>query len=95
MEVAPDTGQITTVFDHNPQLPFGTLHLALKSGPRAPLIAPDSCDSYEIETTFTGWSGRVVTGKAPFTISNGCPSGAFSHTFPHGEGKDFRLHDAG
>jgi hypothetical protein len=74
----PNTGQITTTFNGEPQLPFGELHLDLKSGPRAPLTTPDSCGTYTTHTVFTGWSGKVTEGNSSFTIDHGCPAGTFA-----------------
>ncbi len=36
----PVTGQITTTFDQNPQLPFSDLKLTFFGGPRAALVTP-------------------------------------------------------
>ena len=46
VDADPVTGQITTTFDDNPQLPFSRLHLEFKSGPRAPLVTPPQCGTY-------------------------------------------------
>lgn len=78
VDLDPSTGQITTTFDNSPQLPFETLHLELKSGPRAPLVAPRACGTYSTHSTFTGWSGKVVEGESSFTINQGCPNSGFS-----------------
>ena len=39
----PGTGQLTTVFANNPQIPFSDLELQFNSGPRAPLANPLAC----------------------------------------------------
>jgi hypothetical protein len=70
------TGQITTTFDNQPQLPFNTLHLELNGGPRAPLITPDQCGTYTTHSVMTSWSGKTVTSDSTFTLSadgNGAP----------------------
>jgi hypothetical protein len=73
----PVTGQLTTVFDDNPQLPFSELHLQLKSGARAPLTVPSTCGAKAAIGKFTSWSGKTVTVESPFEIS-GCGSGKFA-----------------
>jgi len=77
VDLDPATGQITTTFDNNPQLPFEDLRLELKSGPRAALRAPSDCGAYAIKSIFTGWSGKSVEGESTFAISEGCTSHAF------------------
>jgi hypothetical protein len=72
----PATGQLTTTFDSNPQLPFEDLKVNFFSGSRAPLTTPLSCGSYSLGTDLTPWSApegkdALPSGKA-FTISSGC-----------------------
>ena len=56
----PVTGQVTTVFDENPELPFSELKLHLTGGSRATLANPSVCGSYSAEADLTPWS-------SPFT----------------------------
>ncbi len=91
-KISPDprTGQMTATFDDNPQLPFDTLHLEFKGGPRAPIVTPDLCGSYTTNATFTSWSGRTVSTTSAFTVSGdgaggACPANrAFSPRFNAG-----------
>jgi len=72
----PSTGQITTTFDDNPQLPFTRLHLQFKGGPRAPLTLPSQCGAYTTRAQLTGWNGRTTESDSTFTVSqdeNGQP----------------------
>lgn len=78
VDVDPNTGQITTTFDDNPQLPFEALHLELKSGPRAALTAPSACAPYTTTSEFTGWSGATVQGSSSFTIDQNCAPQGFA-----------------
>ncbi len=80
---SPSTGQVTTTFEDNPQLPFETLVLTLKNGPRAPLANPQTCGSYSTSAELTPWSAgatlpaageiagtpAVETQSSPFAIS--------------------------
>jgi hypothetical protein len=50
------TGQLTTTFANNPQLPFETLDLNLKNGPRAPLASPQFCGSGATTASLTSWA---------------------------------------
>jgi hypothetical protein len=98
--VNQQTGQVTTTFANNPQLPFEKLTLKLKGGPRAPLANPEVC-SPELNGSalLTPWSlggatpgGETVTGSAqPAAISSpgfsitGCPASLpFSPSFNAG-----------
>jgi hypothetical protein len=48
IDVDPNTGQITTIFNDTPQFPFDDLTLKFRSGPRAPLVSPPSCGTQTI-----------------------------------------------
>ena len=83
----PVTGQLTSVFDELPPLPFDTLKLNLKQGPTAPLATPALCGPFSSESQLTPWSEpagsplRPLT--PPFSITSGpggaaCPSGVLS-----------------
>ena len=50
------TGQITTTFRENPQLPFEDLIVELFGGPRAPLRTPALCGTYTTNTDLRPWS---------------------------------------
>ena len=72
----PTTGQLTTIFDNNPQLPFSEFKLDFFGGPRAALASPDQCGTDTVGTRIEPWaSGPIATPSTSFTISNGCVSG--------------------
>ncbi|MGN6815146.1 MAG: hypothetical protein ACTHK3_03560 [Solirubrobacterales bacterium] len=56
VEADPLTGQLTTVFEENPELPLSDIHLSLFNGARAPLITPIACGAHTTTTTLTPWS---------------------------------------
>jgi hypothetical protein len=73
LETDPSTGQVTTTFTDTPQLPFETLHMDIKSGPRAPFTLPSKCGDYTIESVITPWSGNPpVTQNSTFSVNQGC-----------------------
>ncbi|HTZ88063.1 MAG TPA: NHL repeat-containing protein [Solirubrobacteraceae bacterium] len=84
VEADPLTGQLTTTFNENPQLPFNELKLDLFGGPSASLDTPESCGSFTSSASLTPWSGTTpVSLSSPFQISSGCVSG-FSPAFTAG-----------
>lgn len=87
VELDPSTGQIVTVFDDLPQVPFDSFEVDLFEGSRAPLVMPSQCGTYPIETTFFPWNAsdpdhpspdEIVTRTSFFTVDQGCPSGPAS-----------------
>jgi hypothetical protein len=81
-EVTPDpaTGQLTTRFANNPQLPFEKLSVTLFDGPRAPLRTPPTCGAYATSTDLKPWSapesGPDATPSDSFTVSTAPGGGA-------------------
>jgi hypothetical protein len=78
----PENGQLRTVFDHNPQLPFETMRIRLVGGDRAPLTTPERCGTYTTAYEITSWAGQAVAGSDAFTVDRGpggepCPTAAF------------------
>jgi hypothetical protein len=85
--VVPDpvTGQLTTTFDNNPQLPFTDLKLDFFGGPRAALVNPDACGSYTATSVLTPWSGTpAVEPASAFEVNQGCHVPQFAPSFVAG-----------
>jgi hypothetical protein len=80
----PATGQLTTTFDDNPQLPFSDFKLDFFAGPRAALATPDGCGAYKTSSSLTAWSGSpAVDLTGSFGITSGC-GGGFAPGFTAG-----------
>jgi hypothetical protein len=91
IEVRPDprTGQLVSVAEDVPQLPFSSFDFHFREGGRSPLITPPGCGSFHTVARFVPWSARdpehpdpeeVVERRASFTIDHGvdgggCPTG--------------------
>jgi len=58
-------GQIRSVFDDLPQLPFSSLELQFKGGARGTLANPQACGEHEVTTVMT-----PVSGNSPASASN-------------------------
>jgi hypothetical protein len=81
--VDQSTGQLTTTFDENPQLPFEDLTLTLNGGERAPLANPSTCGvPLRSASRLTPYSRETPAEpqSEPFQLS-GCPVPQFSPTF--------------
>jgi len=61
-ESFPDSvsGQITTVFDDLPMLPFEKFTISLDGGDRAVLVNPPTCGTHTLTSTLTPWSGATT-----------------------------------
>jgi hypothetical protein len=86
--VDQQTGQLTTVFENNPQQPFEKLTLRLDGGPGAPLANPSVCGTATTTSRLTPWSS---TPSAPFSAEpsssfqvEGCPAPRFAPSFSAG-----------
>lgn len=80
----PVTGQLTTIFSNNPQLPFSDFRLNFFGGPRGVLATPDTCGTFKTTSSMTSYAGGpAVTPTDTFSISSGCVSG-FAPTFTAG-----------
>jgi hypothetical protein len=81
VETNPITGQLTTIADEIPQLPFSHFRLHFREGTRSPLASPPLCGTYNATATLYPWSGtEPVTTTSAFSIisgpgASGCPSG--------------------
>lgn len=81
VEPNPVTGQLTTVAEELPQLPFSHFRLHFREGARSPLASPPACGKYAVEAQLYPWSGGTpLTTTSAFEIITGpegqpCPSG--------------------
>ena len=84
-ETDPQSGQITTRFLQNPQLPFEDLKLHVFPGARGALRTPAVCGNYETTSTLTPFSapesGPPATPTSTFTTTTpehggSCPTAA-------------------
>jgi hypothetical protein len=66
----PRTGQLTTTFADNPQVPFTSFELAFDGGPRAVLSSPPVCGS-AATARMTPWSGNPpATPSGPIVLTS-------------------------
>jgi hypothetical protein len=60
----PKTGQLTTVFENNPQVPFRFFNLRFSGGDRAALLMPQTCGTKTALAAFTPYSSSTPTAAA-------------------------------
>jgi hypothetical protein len=97
VETDPQTGQITTIADEVPQLPFSHFRLRFREGTRSPLATPPTCDAdpttpgrdpFTVNAELTPWKGGSPTlTTAAFEIITGpsggpCPAGGIPPYHP-------------
>lgn len=78
------TGQITTTFENNPQLPFSELKLTLGGGPRATLANPRTCGALTTSLDLTPWSSPFTSDSTltyGFEVNEGCFGPEFNPSF--------------
>ena len=67
----PATGQLTTVFDNLPQVPFTSFALAFRGGAKAILSNPQDCGTHTATAQLSPWSGNAAaTPSDSFSISD-------------------------
>ena len=59
MQPNPSTGQLTAVFNRNPQLPFSDLNLKFFSGPLAALANPETCGTFTTTSTISAYGSAT------------------------------------
>ena len=80
IEPDPVTGQLTTVTEDMPQLPFSHFRLHFREGTRSPLVTPPACGSYDVSAKLYPYSGGApITSTSAFELISGpdntpCPS---------------------
>jgi hypothetical protein len=64
-ELDPKTGQITTRFTENPELPLQDVRVSLFGGSRSALITPPVCGTYTTKADLTPWSAPEASDAFP------------------------------
>jgi hypothetical protein len=86
VEADPTTGQLTTRFEENPQIPFSELRVKIDGGQRAPLANPQSCGTFTTTSDLRPWSSPQTPDGTPssaFAIG-GCAGASFAPGFSAG-----------
>jgi hypothetical protein len=83
----PQTGQLTTTFAENPQVPFSSFVLDFDDGPQAPLTSPSICGPHATTSSISPWS--TAEGSVPAGEEGGPSTGP-----PAEPGDEFTLEEA-
>jgi hypothetical protein len=65
----PVTGQLTTTFAGNPQMPFSHLRLTFKGGERGLLATPAQCGPATTSASLASWGGQQASLSSSFDVS--------------------------
>jgi hypothetical protein len=77
----PQTGQLTTTFANNPQVPFSSFKLDFDDGAKAVLTSPPTCGPNTTSTQITPWSGSAdATPSGKFSLTKAPGGGACAKT---------------
>ncbi len=78
VEPNPITGQLTTIFENNPQVPFSHFNFHFREGQQAPLISPPLCGTYATQARLNSWAEplNTLTDSSSFQIVQGYDGGA-------------------
>ena len=77
----PQTGQLTTTFAENPQVPFSSFQIEFDGGPTATLTSPPTCGPNTTTSRMTPWSGNPdATPSGGFTLTTAPDGGACAKT---------------
>ncbi len=89
VEPNPVTGQLVSVFDDLPQLPFSHFRLHFRQGQRSPLVTPPGCGTYTTQAQLTPWTdpSALLHDTSTFQITSGiggapCPAGGVAPFTP-------------
>ncbi len=80
----PSTGQLTSTFVNNPQLPFSELRVRFFGGSGAALATPASCGTHTTNTGLVAWNNKGAGNGSPFDIACREGLGAFAPSFAAG-----------
>jgi hypothetical protein len=89
VEADATTGQLTNVFEENPQLPISDIKAKLFTGPRAALRTPASCGTYTSTARMTPWSAPQTPDAEPsdsFEIAGAPDGGSCPSSLPNSPG---------
>jgi hypothetical protein len=84
VELDPQSGQLRTVVQNSPQLPFEDLKLDFFGGPRAPLVTPAGCGTFTTTSDLTPWASPGVNDASPsdsFAVTSGVGGAACGNGF--------------
>jgi hypothetical protein len=77
----PETGQVTAVFENNPQLPFSQFKLDFDGGSKAIIASAQTCGTTEGSGTLTAYSGAPASRTSSTVETAGCEGNPFRPTF--------------
>ncbi len=80
----PAAGQLTTVFEDNPQVPFSNFTLTFRDGPLAPVASPPTCGNAAGSSNLSPWSEQPAATPSAAVDVTGCDGYPFAPTLGAG-----------
>jgi hypothetical protein len=77
LELDPESGDVSVVFESLPQLPFEELDLRFRSGPHALFTSSPTCGAQQIDAAVSSWAdpGRPVPLTDTYRLEEGADGG--------------------
>jgi len=82
VEANEETGQVSTVFQYLPELPFATLRLSFFGGATAALANPQACGPAASSGSTFSYAGQSASLSATFEINEAAEGGACQSPLP-------------
>jgi hypothetical protein len=82
IETNPDSGRLTVVFAHLPELPLSELHIDLFGGPSAALANPAACGPATSTSQVLAYGGQVAAPSSSFVVDADGGGGACQSSPP-------------
>jgi hypothetical protein len=90
VDLDPDTGRVTAVFDNTPQLPFSRMRVEFPGGSQASLATPTTCGTFDTLVDVSSWaSDTPISLSSPTRIDQGCAAEPFAPSFAAGTTNPF------
>jgi hypothetical protein len=84
VEPNPVTGQVTAVFEENPQVPLSDIDVQLFGGPGAALSNPQACGPATSSAQISSYAGQSASPSSTFVVDSNGQGGACPASEPFG-----------
>jgi hypothetical protein len=86
VEPDPLTGQLTVVFEENPQVPLSDIDVKMFGGPDAALSNPQACGPATSSAQISSYAGQTASPTSTFVVDSNGQGGSCPASAPFGPG---------